>query len=134
LIEEDTKGPDVRPRVVGLRPAELRGKVVRGPDHGSGQGGFRVEQLCHAQIPDFDLLAPAGFVLVDEDIGRFHVPVQDLPGVEVVQAQGHLNKDGPYFFFGNASAIFPFQLVDDALKVPAIAVFHYNVQFFPLYE
>ena len=37
---------------------------------------------------------------MDEDIGSLHVPMEDLPGVQVVQPEGDLDKDGPYFVFG----------------------------------
>jgi hypothetical protein len=100
LVEEHAERPDVGPFVVAFVLAELGREVVGGADHGGGEGGVAVEQLGHAQVTNFDELTPGGLVFVDKDIGGFHVSVEDLPGVEVVQPQGDLDEDGPDFVFG----------------------------------
>jgi len=100
LVEEHAERPDVRAFIVPFVLAKLGGKVVGGANHGSGKGRIVGEELSHSQVADFDELSAGGLVFVNEDIGSFHVPVEDLPGVQMVQPKGDLDEDSPYFVFG----------------------------------
>ena len=89
LVVDDTQRPDVG--LAGHLATEglLGGHVGHGAEGRSGHGHVRAaHQLGQAEVDDLHLA-----VIVDQDIGRLDVPVQDAVLVGGGESLGDLNGD-----------------------------------------
>lgn len=81
LVQDAAEGPDVGLGAVGLLLADLRGEIVWGADHRHGKLGSVLLLLGDPQVPNLD-----GVGLAHEEVDGLDVPVQDLAGMQVLQA------------------------------------------------
>ncbi len=91
------------------------GRRPRGEGGGVGRGLRRLQQLGQAEVHNFD---PA--FVVDHDVGRLQVPVEDAGAVGLGQRVGDL--DGVLQRLGRAQALGGYHLVER----PALDVLHYD--------
>jgi len=85
FVEDAAEGPDVAFVVVGLLLTELRRQVVRRPHHRMRKVRSLVQHLSHPQVSNLYLV-----IFGEEHVDGFDVSVEDLVGVEVLQAEAHL--------------------------------------------
>ena len=118
LVKDDAERVDVGAGVDRLALDLLRAHVFRGPDHDPRPGdALPLERAGDTEIHDVDAAA-----LVDHDVLRLEVAVDDAVAVGLGQAPGDLQGDrhGPA---GRQLS----DLADEALEVLAVDIFHGDV-------
>lgn len=89
FVHYDTESPDVTRAPVGLLLNELRGDIIRRPNHRVSKT-HGIQELAHAQVPDF-----AVFLGIHEDIQCLQVAMENTLPVELGDTQYHLDDELP---------------------------------------
>lgn len=87
LIKDDTHRPHIALEIVGLTLDDLRGEVVRRSDDSPRILHGRIKYLRDSEVPDLDD-SRAG----EEDVLPLEVAMEDLPIMDVLQAETYLGK------------------------------------------
>ena len=90
FVKNTSQRPDITLGVVRTIFALFGGEVVGGADFGVEEGVSRFEHFGHAKVPDSNVV-----VLGKIDVERFDVPMQDVLGVQVVDAETNLHEELP---------------------------------------
>ena len=88
LVGHAAQRPDVRLEIVWLILPHLRTGIVRGTS-------LRVEQALLGNFGHIQIAELRSLVLVEEDVGTFHVSVQDAQLMQRLQSTDHLYHDLP---------------------------------------
>ena len=120
LVEDTAEGPDVRLRVVRHVPPNLWRGVVR-------SAGLGVRESFLHDLRDVEVSELRLHVSVEEDVGRLHIAVQDLPIMQSFEASYDLDEDIPYFLLFDVG--FAFLITADLLKdVAIVSVLHHKTK------
>jgi hypothetical protein len=110
-------------------PHLLGGGVAGGAEH--GPGGLRPAGL--GQRPgQAEVGQPGGAVLVEEEVGRLHVAVDEPPGVGVVEAGGDLAADGGGL--GRGQSVAPVEEAPEAAALEEFEDHEWRLVFAPVVD
>lgn len=123
-MQDDTHGPTVNFRAIGLLNQQLRSEAVH---RAQLQGGrlARIVGTGHAEVGQFQLHDFALIRVVDQEIFKLDVPVDNVLFVANLNGQCHLIKYLTYLFLRQLALaiteqiaqVRPHQLVHDADRV-----------------
>lgn len=116
LVEHAPERPDVALMVIGLLLAEFRGQIVRRSHHGVREVCCLVQHFRHAQVANLYAV-----ILRQEHINCLDVSVQNFIGVQILNAQTHLNEELPNFCFRQGP---PHLLLQINTQISIFAVLH----------
>lgn len=119
FVEDAAEGPDVALVVVGLLFAKLGRQVVGCANNGVGHVVGLGEALGDSEVSDLDLV---GFA--EEHVDGLDISVEDLEGVQVVEAQRHLDEKLPNLVLAQAPAHL---LLEELTDVAVFAELHDDV-------
>ena len=120
LVSYAAKGPDVRLEVVRLILPHLGAGVVR-------SSCLRVQKALLGDFADIQVTQLGRLILVEEDIGTLHVPMQYVELVEGLEPSNYLNEDLPDVLL--LVVLLVVLILADALEyITIISIFHHDAE------